>query len=106
MRREVLRLRRVVFNNRRPQDPQAALALADRLGGDTGALLGAWLADRFALEEMLQRGPDLLSGELAGGRAALKELAADPRLRKGLLLASPALDGQLDGYLRAEPGRS
>ena len=103
MRREVLRIRRAVFNNRRPQDPAAALALAAAVGGEAGGLLTAWLGDRIRLEELLARGPRLVAEQLDAGRAALKSLAADERLRKGLLLASAALDGQLDGYLRAGP---
>lgn len=112
-RRRALRLRRAVFNNRVPQDPSAVLELAGEVGGETGALLGAWLADRIRLEQELARGPELLAGELASGSAALRSAAADERLRKGLLLASSALDAQLDGYLdakgacrRSGPGRS
>jgi Lantibiotic dehydratase, N terminus len=100
VRREVLRLRRAVFNNRPPADPAAAPALAERVGGRAGTLLAAWLADRARLEELLAGGPRTLADDLAGSRAALKALAADERLRDGLLLASPALDAQLDGYLR------
>ena len=100
-RRRALRLRRAVFNNRVPQDPSAVLELAGEVGGETGALLGAWLEDRFRLEQELARGPELLAGELASGSAALRSAAADERLRKGLLLASSALDAQLDGYLDA-----
>lgn len=104
LRREVLRLRRAVFNNRRPPDPAAALALAGRIGGGAGELLGGWLADRARLDTLLAEGPELLAEQLAKGRAALRGLAADERLRRGLLLASPALDSQLDGYLRAADG--
>ena len=105
-RRRALRLRRTVFNNRVPQDPSAVLALSGEVGGDLGSLLGVWLEDRLRLEEVLARGPELLAGELAAGSAALKSLAADERLRKGLLLASPALDAQLDAYLYAGQGLS
>lgn len=105
-RRRALRLRRAVFNNRVPQDPSAVAALASEVGGETGALLDAWLADRLRLEQALARGPELLAGELAAGSAALRSAAADERLRKGLLLASAALDGQLDAYLAAGAGLS
>lgn len=99
MRREVLKLRRAVFNNRRVADPGAALELAREIGGLTGATLAQWLADRVALEELLHRGPGLLAEELAATRTALRALAGEDHVRKGLLLASPALDAQLDGYL-------
>ncbi len=105
LRREVLRLRRGVFNNRRPQDSGAAFTLAGRIGGEAGDLLTAWLKDRVRLDELLTQGPGLLAGQLADSRLALKALAADERLRKGLLLASSALDGQLDGYLRDTEGK-
>jgi hypothetical protein len=104
LRRAVLKLRRTVFNNRRPQDLPAALEVARHIGGQAGELLSGWLKDRVRLEELLAEGPALLAGELAVSRAALRALAADERVRRGLLLASPVLDGQLDGYLRAGRG--
>lgn len=64
------------------------------------ALLADWLRRRRRLGELVAEGGPLLAAELAGNRAALRELLADERLRKGLLLASPVLEGQLDGYLR------
>ncbi|MCZ4124578.1 lantibiotic dehydratase [Streptomyces sp. H39-S7] len=100
MRRQVLDLRRRVFNNRLPKDGPAALALAARLDAATARELTGWLRDRAALEALRARGPELLTAELARGRAALRELAAEDQLRLGLLLASPTLDGQLDAYIR------
>ncbi|MEU1619318.1 lantibiotic dehydratase [Streptomyces sp. NPDC005722] len=102
MRREVLRLRRAVFNNRLPQDVPGALALAARLDGATGAELLSWLRDRQAWEERRARGRAVLEAALGEGRAALRELAAGEQLRTGLLLASPTLDGQLDAYIRGD----
>ncbi|MET9878968.1 lantibiotic dehydratase [Actinacidiphila glaucinigra] len=106
MRREVLRLRRAVFNNRLPQDVPGALALAARLDGPTGGELLAWLRDREAWEEERARGRTVLEGAFGEGRAALRELAAGEQLRTGLLLASPTLDGQLDAYVRGDAAAS
>ncbi|MER5872876.1 lantibiotic dehydratase [Streptomyces sp. NPDC002044] len=66
------------------------------------ALLADWLRRRRRLGELVAGGGPLLAAELVRNRAALRELLADERLRKGLLLASPVLEGQLDGYLRTE----
>ncbi|MFB7897804.1 lantibiotic dehydratase [Streptomyces xiamenensis] len=99
-RRALLRLRREVFNNRLPRDPAADLALVGGLDPAAGRALESWLGDRAALADRTEQGAALLSAETAAARAALRELAAEERLRSGLLLASPALDAQLDGYLR------
>lgn len=106
MRREVLRLRRAVFNNRLPQDVPGALALAARLDGPTGVELSAWLRDRQAWEERRALGRTVLEAAFGEGRAALRELAAGEQLRNGLLLASPTLDGQLDAYVRGDAAAS
>ncbi|MFE1361548.1 lantibiotic dehydratase [Streptomyces harbinensis] len=99
-RRTLLRLRREVFNNRLPHAAGTGLALVEGLDPATGAALAGWLTARRELERRTAEGEDLLREETAAARAALRELAAEERLRAGLLLASPALDGQLDGHLR------
>ncbi|WP_374223396.1 lantibiotic dehydratase [Streptomyces sp. F63] len=107
VRRGLLKLRREVYNNRLPRDGDAALALVRGVDEATGEALAGWLRDRRRLAEEHRRGAALLAEETARGRAALRRLAGEERLRKGLLLASPALDGQLDGHLRtAADGRS
>ncbi|WP_374985321.1 lantibiotic dehydratase [Streptomyces fradiae] len=99
-RRALLALRRQVFNNRLPADPEAAVRLVSGLDAEAGGHTARWLRDRAALEELRAGGADLLARELGGSRRALREVLADDRLRLGLLLASPALDGRLDTYLR------
>ncbi|MFI9100269.1 lantibiotic dehydratase [Streptomyces fildesensis] len=99
-RRQVLDLRRQVFNNRLPKDVPAALTLAARFDDPTARELAGWLRDRERLESLRARGPELLTAELDRGRSALRKLAAEDQLRLGLLLASPTLDGQLDAYIR------
>lgn len=105
-RRRLLKLRRDVFNNRLPQDADAALALVTGLDPAAGEALADWLAARRRLAARTAEGAALLAAETARSRAALSRLAGEERLRKGLLLASPTLDAQLDTYIRktaAEP---
>lgn len=95
-RRRLLALRRSVFNGAAPKDPAAAAALAQ----DLPALAG-WLADRSALADLLADGEDVVAAELDRTRTELRALvAAEDRLRTGIVLASPTLDGQLDTYVR------
>ncbi|RBM14394.1 lantibiotic dehydratase [Streptomyces sp. PT12] len=102
-RRALLRLRREAFNNRVPADQAAASALVNRLDPAVGAALDAWLEGRGRLAEREAAGEALLAAQSARARGELRRLAAGRRLRDGLLLASPALDAQLDGWLAAAP---
>ncbi|MFJ1585887.1 lantibiotic dehydratase [Streptomyces sp. NPDC088197] len=98
-RRAVLALRRQVFNDRLPRDPDAVRDLAAALGGPTGELLADWLESRLGLEQLRGDGGPLLDRELAASRAELRGLAGEERLRLALALASPTLDGQLDAFI-------
>ncbi|MEU3534888.1 lantibiotic dehydratase [Streptomyces murinus] len=98
LRRRLLALRRQVFNNRLPGDLSAARALAEGLGGDTGADLAEWLEARVRWEELRAEGESVLAAGFGRTRAALRELALDDRLRRGLLLASPTLEERLDAF--------
>ncbi|WP_107440038.1 lantibiotic dehydratase [Streptomyces sp. 142MFCol3.1] len=98
LRRRLLALRRQVFNNRLPADPDAARALAADLGGGTGTDLAAWLDARVRWERLRREGDTVLAAGLARTRAALRELALDDRLRRGLLLASPTLEERLEAF--------
>ncbi|MFE3494774.1 lantibiotic dehydratase [Streptomyces sp. NPDC059175] len=98
-RRSLLALRRGVFNNRLPADPEAAAALVTSLDAATGRRTSRWLQGRARLDALRAEGAELLAGELRSSRAALRSLLEDPRLRSGLLLASPTLDARLDAYL-------
>ncbi|WGD38796.1 lantibiotic dehydratase [Streptomyces cathayae] len=100
VRRGLLNLRRQVFNNRLPADTEAAVQLVTEQDPETGRRTARWLHDRARLEELRATGADLLAGELQENRRVLREVLTDDRLRLGLLLASPALDGRLDAYLR------
>ncbi|MFB7937662.1 lantibiotic dehydratase [Streptomyces sp. NPDC056049] len=107
-RRALLALRRQIFNNRLPADPDAAERLVAGLDPAAGARVGGWLKDRARYAELLAEGPGLLAEEVRGARGALRSALAEDRLRLGLLLASPTLDSRLDAYLAdraAEPDR-
>ncbi|WP_063770021.1 lantibiotic dehydratase [Streptacidiphilus melanogenes] len=97
-RRAVLALRRHVFNNRLPGDRPAAEALAARLGKPVGEELAAWLAARAGHDEARTRLAEELAAQLRRSRGELRRLAGEERLRRGLLLASPTLEGRLDDY--------
>ncbi|WP_241999495.1 lantibiotic dehydratase [Streptomyces klenkii] len=107
-RRLLLRLRRDVFNGRLPGAPERALTLLTAADAEAAADAAAWVRDRRALNELLTEGGPLLGAEAARTRAALRRLLGEERLRLGLLLASPELEGRLDAYIgsaEAEPGR-
>ncbi|MBA0052454.1 lantibiotic dehydratase [Streptomyces sp. AJS327] len=98
-RRALLALRRQIFNNRLPSDPAAAERLVADLAPGAAAEVTGWVRDRRRLAELLDEGASLLATDQAATRAALRALLTEERLRCGLLLASPTLEGQLDGYL-------
>ncbi|MFI1801099.1 lantibiotic dehydratase [Streptomyces sp. NPDC020379] len=104
LRRTLVNLRRQLFSNKLPSGIPDALAAADALGGSTGQELAAWLRDRCALDELIATGPHTVADELSRTRDALRALARAPRLRQGLLLASPTLDQHLDAYLDRSAG--
>ncbi|GAB2941800.1 lantibiotic dehydratase [Streptomyces sundarbansensis] len=100
LRRALLKLRRDVFNNRLP-DPVAAedaLTRVSALDPAAARALADWLTGRRALAGKRDAGAALLADETGRTRAELARIAGHERLRKGLLLASPALDAQLDAY--------
>ncbi|WP_327121937.1 lantibiotic dehydratase family protein [Streptomyces sp. NBC_01341] len=106
-RRALLALRRQVYNNRLPADPPACVRLVAGLDRAAGDRTSAWLAERALHAGRLERGAAVLTEELQVSRTELRTHLSHDRFRKGLLLASPALDARLDGYLsdtRAEPG--
>ncbi|MFD4593748.1 lantibiotic dehydratase [Streptomyces rubiginosohelvolus] len=100
LRRALLKLRRDVFNNRLP-DPVAAedaLTRVRALDPAAAQALADWLTGRRALADKRDAGAALLADETGRTRTELARIAGHERLRKGLLLASPTLDAQLDAY--------
>ncbi|WP_411117486.1 lantibiotic dehydratase [Streptomyces sp. 058-1L] len=105
LRRALLKLRRDIFNNRLPATASADRVL-DRvhsLDPAAASTLADWLTGRRALDGQLGAGAGLLAAETGRSREALRALAGHERLRRGLLLASPALDAQLDAYRKQTP---
>lgn len=101
-RRLLINLRRDVFNGRAPRDGAAAMELLD---GDTAAMLRDWLAAAQRRDRLVRAGEDLFATETRARRETLRELAARPELRCGVLLSSPSLDRYLNTYLDAGPGK-
>lgn len=100
LRRALLKLRRDIFNNRLPTADSAdhALARVRQMDPAAAATLADWLTGRRTLDERREAGAGLLAAETGRSREALRRLAGHERLRRALLLASPALDAQLDVY--------
>ncbi|MFI6785071.1 lantibiotic dehydratase [Micromonospora sp. NPDC050276] len=105
VRRQLLRLRRQVFNNRLPQDADAAVTLLTRLNAATAERLTSWLAARRRLNDLRADGERIVGTEASGTTARLRQLAAEDRLRRGVLLASPSLDSQLDAFIDGRADR-
>lgn len=103
-RRRLLALRRDVFNRRLPKDVESARALAGHLDDQGRDALLVWLDQRAAYDEEFRQGATILAEEAELARAHLRELAVDPRLRNGMLLASPSLNQHLPAYLNAKAG--
>jgi Lantibiotic dehydratase, N terminus len=103
-RHALVSLRRDIFGSRLPRDLPAALRLVDQLGGAAGQAAGSWLRDLDHVDALRHEGSALLAAEIGDARARLRELAVDPRLRQGLLLASPGLDQYLDSYTTVATG--
>lgn len=95
LRRRLLAVRRQVFKNALPpglDEVRTALAALDpALAGR----LGDWADRRGALERTVAEGAAVLTADTDAARARLLALADDPTLRRGIQLASPALDQQL-----------
>jgi len=102
-RRALLALRRQVFNTKPVKDPEAALRLP--MPQSCRAALASWLGEHAAWQQLRVQGADIVGAEDAAVRETLRRLAVEPRLRQGLLLASPSLDAALDGFLAKPPGR-
>ncbi|WP_036555904.1 lantibiotic dehydratase [Nocardioides insulae] len=103
-RARLLRLRRDVFNLRMPgiTDLEALLGSLDTpLDDRLRDRVGDHLCEVARLDELRALGDSHLAAEGPASRAALRRLLAEPRLRAGLLLASPGLEAQIDAYVGA-----
>ncbi|GHD32346.1 lantibiotic dehydratase [Nocardiopsis kunsanensis] len=104
-RQKLLSLRRDVFNLRAPKGRTRTAEALAALPDGISATVSEWISLREELSEKKAEGQDLLAGETERQRDHLRTLARDPRLRDGLLLASPSLERHLPTYLDAGHGR-
>lgn len=98
-RRFLINLRRRIFKGRELADPVADVARVGALDAGTGRLVEQWQLAHRALAEAVTRGTEVVEDDVEASRAALQRLVQRPELRAGLLVASPPLSAQLDGYL-------
>jgi hypothetical protein len=103
-RRRLLALRRQIFQGKVPGDPEGALDTVAALDPDAVHPLREWLAGGQRVTAGLRDLDGILDAELAGTRAELWRLSGDPRLRAGIQIASPALDGQLVSFAGRDGG--
>jgi hypothetical protein len=104
LQRRMIVVKRDVFNARPPKNREAAEAVA-ALPELEGTALGEWLELAYRREALLASGGRLFDAEVADRRERLKEVIRDPSFRKGLLVASPTLESDLDNYLKAPAGK-
>lgn len=102
-RRELIQLRRDIFNDRLPKHDLTA-AVRDRTTQamsvpDYEALV-RWLKYRQERQELIQEGERAFASELATKRALLKRLFRNLEFRRGLALGSQRLSEELEHYLQ------
>lgn len=95
----LIALRRDIFNGRIPR--AAGLAVLPTCPPAIVARIEGWLTARRADHQLVVDGEALLLEESAERRSAFRHLANHPRLRAGLVIASPTVDAHLPGYLAA-----
>jgi hypothetical protein len=105
LQRNLINLKRDIFNRRAPKDASKALSVVAALPPAAGRLLEDWLAQMAQHGELLKRGQRVFEQELDSKRARLKLVLQDPDFRNGLLLSSPTLERDLDNYLKAPNGK-
>ncbi|GAB3709384.1 lantibiotic dehydratase [Nocardiopsis oceani] len=105
VRRALLSLRRDAHNLRMPRSRARLDKALERLPEALQEEIVDWISQRQALERELANGDEVLAHELERQRTHVHGLADDPRLRHGLLLASPSLERYLPTYLDADPRR-
>lgn len=92
-------LRRHIFNNRLPRDPESVATMLADCPPDLAGDVADWLSDRQAHEVRIGCGAAIAGAETEERRGVLRRAATDRRFREGLLLASASLDTYLDRYL-------
>jgi len=103
VRRELIQLKRDVFNDRPPRGPVSEAACSEI----TGSLLSAqsslvlrWIETRRQREMLAAHGESVLAEELSAKRTRLQSISRRPGFRTALDLASPALRDDLMCYVQ------
>ncbi|HVB25159.1 MAG TPA: lantibiotic dehydratase [Ktedonobacteraceae bacterium] len=102
LRRQLIELKRTVFNMRAPANSTQARLLVAALPAQQQDLLSEWLDwwDRY--QQLASAGTDILARELRRKRALLKEAISGEDFRKGILLSSPLLDEAISAYIGSD----
>lgn len=104
---ELISLKRDLFNDRQPRkelSEEARSILKGQLSSNQNHTLQQWLDQRRQRNVLLQQAEEEFRRELASGRTILKRLFSNTRFRKGLAIASPTLNYELDSYVQAHDG--
>ncbi|WP_026413556.1 lantibiotic dehydratase [Actinomadura oligospora] len=97
-------LRRAVYRSRRPRAEEWNPTVAAMLDPRLAERIDGWLSELDTVERLAAELPPVLAAEISDRERTLREVAADPRLRRALSQASPALSAELAKWL-ADPGR-
>ncbi|MFD5428413.1 lantibiotic dehydratase [Streptomyces sp. NPDC127084] len=100
-RRALLQLRRYIWNNRMP-DARVVNDLTAGLNENTAAAITSWMHTRQQWQDLLDEGEEVLNKDVRAARRALRALSYEPRLRRGVQVASPLLEERLEGYAHAD----
>jgi Lantibiotic dehydratase, N terminus len=102
VRKELIQLKRDVFNDRLPRTPLSEAACSELERGFTSAecsLVLRWIETRRHRETLAATGESVLAEELSAKSARLRSMSRRPAFRSALQLASPALSDDLRGYI-------
>lgn len=101
LQRQLLGLKRDIFNRRAPKDVSKAAALLDCFPVADRPLLAQWLGQMNEHALQLKKGRQIFDVEMEHLRARLKSVVQDADFRKGLLLSSPTLEKDIAHYLKS-----
>ena len=102
-RRDLINIRRDIFNMRPPRNADAYKGAAQKLPPLLREDVLEWLSISEAHRAVRAKGQAVFTAELSRCRRALQHILAQPSLRAGILLATPSLDEVIPRYLAANP---
>ena len=103
LRPRLVALRRTVFQGRSPD--RLLDDVAGALPADLVARIRHWAGERTRRDRLVKRLPAILAEEIAGRLPVVRELAAQPDLRRGLVISSPSLYASLSSWLATGASR-